>query len=138
MNVPALLSAARARTRIRFAYASVTFLAAVVAAQRPLPKPTAPPRIVPHPGAIQMAVPPPPTPQPAGCGRAMPPMTPAQQAAHEFEQSSRRGQELSQSVQRVVSELAWHKNLDVAAKAATAQGKPIVWVQALGEIRGVT
>ncbi len=138
MNVPALLSAVRARTPVRFAYASVTLLAAAVTAQRPLPRPPAPPGLGLVSAGLRMAVPPPPAPQPAACGRALPPMTPAEQAAQEFERSSRSGQELSRSVQRVVTELAWHKKLDVAAKAATAQGKPIVWVQALGDIRGVT
>jgi hypothetical protein len=76
--------------------------------------------------------------QPAGCGAATPQLSPAETAARTFQQSARRGQEHARGVDRVLKDLKWHKNLADAAKVAQREGKPIVWVQALGDIRGVT
>lgn len=64
--------------------------------------------------------------------------SPAQLAAQEFQQSARKGSQVSAAVQRVLREVTWHRKLDEAADVARRHGKPIVWVQALGEIRGLT
>ena len=65
-------------------------------------------------------------------------LTAAERAAEEFQQTCRHGQKESAQVRRVLVEMTWHKKLAEAAKVATTQHKPIVWVQALGDIRGFT
>jgi hypothetical protein len=76
-------------------------------------------------------------PMPTACG-ARQPLSPAEIAAREFEQSARKGHEVSAGLQRVLKEITWHRQLADAQKVARAQNKPIVWVQALGDLRGLT
>jgi hypothetical protein len=59
-------------------------------------------------------------------------------AAREFQQSRVAGRELSRAVTRVTRELDWHKKLSIAAKEAQQSGKPIVWIHALGDLKGFT
>ncbi len=47
----------------------------------------------------------------------------------------KRGRDLKKSVERVVK-LGWRKSLGEARAHSAATGKPILWVQSLGEIGG--
>ena len=58
--------------------------------------------------------------------------------ADEFQRLELPGAKVRAGVRKVVSAFTWHRDLDQAASVARAQGKPIVWVQALGELRGLT
>ncbi|MCA8941783.1 MAG: hypothetical protein KDB80_04420 [Planctomycetes bacterium] len=46
------------------------------------------------------------------------------------------GVDLSRSVKRVVTELEWHKRLSTAQIEAQKTGKPILWLQLLGDLDG--
>jgi hypothetical protein len=59
-------------------------------------------------------------------------------AARAFQDSQVRGTEVRAAVKRTLGTLQWHRDLDSAARAARELERPIVWVQALGEIRGFT
>ena len=45
------------------------------------------------------------------------------------------GKQLAANVKRL-KELEWHKALDQATEAAEANGKPILWLQTLGDLTG--
>jgi hypothetical protein len=46
------------------------------------------------------------------------------------------GEEVEQNVRRLTGELRWHSTLTSALIAGRAAGKPVVWIQALGDIDG--
>ena len=48
------------------------------------------------------------------------------------------GRDLKRAVGKVVRELDWKQTLRSAQKQAVKTGKPIVWIQALGDLRGYT
>ena len=60
----------------------------------------------------------------------------AEQEARAFCAPQLSGQKLAKAVSHVAKELAWQTSLEAAAKLARAQGKPIVWIQALGTLKG--
>jgi len=47
-----------------------------------------------------------------------------------------KGPELEANAEKLATELAWQTDLDVACQAAKAAGKPVLWIQALGELDG--
>jgi len=55
-----------------------------------------------------------------------------------FDQLQVPGNEVRAGVRRALTELTWHRTLAQATSAARLEGKPIVWVQALGDLRGLT
>ena len=48
------------------------------------------------------------------------------------------GRDLQRAVGKVVKELDWKSTLRSAQREAMKTGKPIVWIQALGDLRGYT
>ena len=44
---------------------------------------------------------------------------------------------LDERVERLTTELTWHESLEAAQVEAKKENKPILWVQALGELRGM-
>ena len=46
-------------------------------------------------------------------------------------------EELAKRVAKVQDSLAWHSDLDEAREAAIQSNKPILWVQALGDLSGL-
>ena len=48
------------------------------------------------------------------------------------------GRDVRRAVTRLVRDLDWHDDLDAALEDAAAAGKPVLWIQALGELDGYT
>lgn len=48
------------------------------------------------------------------------------------------GRDLKRAVEKVTEELKWHKKLSSAQQAAKQTGKPILWLQLLGDLDGYT
>ena len=46
------------------------------------------------------------------------------------------GKEVAKATRRLIETLTWHHDLEGAKAAATTEGKPILWIQALGELDG--
>lgn len=44
--------------------------------------------------------------------------------------------EVYRNVRKLTTELKWHSRLKTATKEANKNGKPILWIQALGELNG--
>lgn len=59
-------------------------------------------------------------------------------AAEQFSGLHLRGKALRKDLVMVTRGLRWHKLLPAATKQARAEDKPIVWIQALGDIKGFT
>jgi hypothetical protein len=127
--------------------------AGVLHAQRgvapPLTPPPSPPHLLPvvpvdHPAyaAQPLARPDPesarPAPAPASGGApgAEPAPDPAEVLAQQFLQKRIAGRDLKKAVARVTKDLDWKKTLFDAKAAAVARGRPILLVQALGDIDG--
>lgn len=64
--------------------------------------------------------------------------TEAQVAARQFRGPQVQGRRLLKAVTKVTKQLAWHDDLEEAAAEAAESGKPIFWVQALGDLKGYT
>jgi hypothetical protein len=47
------------------------------------------------------------------------------------------GNEVRPAVEKLAQELDWHDSLQSAQRVAKRTGKPIVWIQALGDLTGV-
>lgn len=47
------------------------------------------------------------------------------------------GDDLNQNIERVTEALTWHDELDEARRAAVEANKPILYVQALGDLSGL-
>lgn len=47
------------------------------------------------------------------------------------------GDDLTGNIERVTSELTWHDDLDEARQAAIEANKPILYIQALGDLSGL-
>ncbi len=92
-----------------------------------------------------------PTPVSDGSSRPLTPVSPtldsvsadpeekarALKAAREFRAMKLPGKEAATAVRRLLT-LRWHKKLRDAAYKARADNKPILWIQALGDLRGYT
>lgn len=59
-------------------------------------------------------------------------------AASRYRRHRMEGAAVEKAVRRLASELRWHDSLDAALAAARASAKPVLWVQALGELTGYT
>lgn len=46
------------------------------------------------------------------------------------------GDEVEQNVRRLTKEMRWHKTLGAALASGRRQSKPVVWIQALGDLDG--
>lgn len=44
------------------------------------------------------------------------------------------GSDVAKSTARVLSELTWHRELDAGLATASAQAKPMVWIQMVGDL----
>ena len=64
--------------------------------------------------------------------------TSAQGAANKFKNMVLPGREAYPRVKAMVKRLNWTGNLGVAVERARKQNKPILWIQALGDIKGYT
>ena len=56
--------------------------------------------------------------------------------ARSFRQLRIPGEEVARNVKRLRKELRWHKTLGGALASGRSSGKPILWVQALGDLGG--
>lgn len=56
----------------------------------------------------------------------------------QFRSVQLKGSQLKKAVDRVAKELNWHKHLSNARLEAVKSGKPILWVQMLGDLTGHT
>ena len=65
-------------------------------------------------------------------------LTEAQQEARQFRRPQVSGRRLARAVNKLTRELKWHRKLEDAAAAAEETGKPILWIQLLGDLRGRT
>lgn len=61
---------------------------------------------------------------------------PAAAAAAEFQQVRVAGRALKDAVRRVVDGLDWYEDLDDALAAGAAAGRPVLWLDALGDLEG--
>ena len=64
--------------------------------------------------------------------------TAAQQQARAFRSTQLRGRKLSKAVNKVTKQLNWHSKLDRALEAAAETSKPVLWINALGKLKGYT
>ena len=71
---------------------------------------------------------------PAGPGCPAP--DPAEERARAFLEKRIAGRDLRKSVDRVLKGLRWHERIDDAKAEAAARGRPLLWIQALGEVDG--
>lgn len=46
------------------------------------------------------------------------------------------GDEVESNVRTLLRKLRWHSSLSGALQSARAKGKPVVWIQALGDLNG--
>lgn len=60
------------------------------------------------------------------------------EAASEFRRLRLEPRDNYRRVKRVVRGLDWHDDLDDALEEAAATGRPLVWIQALGDVNGFT
>ena len=59
-------------------------------------------------------------------------------AADRFLQVRVPGSEVRARTDRLMNELTWHRGLREAARLAQKTDKPILWIQVLGSLRGLT
>ena len=57
-------------------------------------------------------------------------------AARRFRKLRVEGDELAQNTAKLTSELHWHDDLAAAREESRQSGKPVLWIQALGELDG--
>ena len=60
----------------------------------------------------------------------------ASMGARSFNRLTVSGEEVAKNVKRLTKEMHWHKSLASALAAGRQQGKPVVWIQALGDLKG--
>ncbi len=65
-------------------------------------------------------------------------LTEAEKAARQFRGPRVKGRRLARAINKLTRELKWHRKLEDAAAAAAEAGKPILWIQLLGDLRGRT
>jgi hypothetical protein len=114
--------------------AAAPMAAAAAPMQRAEPPP--PPRLAPPP---QTTAPSEQRSQPtADCGPAVreKDLTPEDKEARAFRVPQSRGKDLAKAVGKVTKELVWQGSLADAQKLAAKEGKPILWIQALGTLKG--
>jgi len=148
MNQPARLAAVFAATLVP-GFASAQMAIRALPAPAPMPPhamPVTPPPVEPMTWAavaLQTAAPAPAA-MPAAKGAkgaedgatAAPPVDPEIVAARAFQQTKVAGRDLKASVGRVLGGLDWRDDLLDARATAAATGKPILWIQSLGDLDG--
>ncbi len=60
----------------------------------------------------------------------------AKGAARKFRQLEVAGDQVSENVKRLTDELKWHKTLGGALQTARSSKKPLLWIHALGDLKG--
>ena len=60
----------------------------------------------------------------------------AAQSAQNYRRVKYEGKVVRVNVRKLVKELTWHKNLDAAIAASKVSKKPVLLVQALGDLKG--
>ena len=60
----------------------------------------------------------------------------AKMSAGSFRKLTVPGTEVAKNVKRLTTELRWHKSLSGALAEGRSKGKPVVWIQALGDLKG--
>lgn len=70
--------------------------------------------------------------------RPAPARQPEAEAAAAFQRQQIKGKELAKRIDKVIKSLHWHEQLVDALAAAAADGKPVLWIQALGDVDGFT
>ena len=60
----------------------------------------------------------------------------ATMSAGSFRKLTVPGEEVARNVKRLTTELRWHKSLSGALAEGRSKGKPVVWIQALGDLKG--
>lgn len=78
---------------------------------------------------------------PSGGDRATPrkdTRTPEQRQAQQFRRLRVPGKQVLRAVHTLKRQLTWHGRLQGAVRTAKQADKPIVWIQALGNLRGYT
>lgn len=63
---------------------------------------------------------------------------PEMAAARSFRGFKLPGEELAPNLEKLVTELAWHDSVEAALAAAKKAGKPVLWIQALGDLDAFT
>jgi hypothetical protein len=139
------------RRHLRFPVAILFGGALAAQAHMPPPPPQPPPQHLPlipppveHPAYAAQPLMNPPSPTvatptaPKGGGMNEPEKTPAEVAAEEFRKKQVKGAELKKAVDKVLKGLHWYDKLADAKAAAAAAGKPVLWIQALGDVNGFT
>lgn len=56
--------------------------------------------------------------------------------ARKFRRLKVSGEQVAKNVRKLTKELKWYKNLGSALAAGRREGKPVVWIQALGDLDG--
>jgi hypothetical protein len=64
--------------------------------------------------------------------------TPAEVEARAFRGPRLEGGALQRAIRKVTKALDWHDDFDEALAAGREQGRPVVWIQALGDLQGFT
>ncbi len=59
-----------------------------------------------------------------------------ERSARSFRRLQVPGEEVAQNVRKLTKELHWHKTLASALAAGRTKGRPVLWIQALGDIDG--
>ena len=134
--------------RIAFAATALTLLAPLAAQLRPMPGMPMVPPPVPHPalgaqpwfnnpGGDRSTSTPESEPAAPAANGAMPGNKPKPAAPPEETMGAKlEGKELKKAVVKVNKSLKWFDNLQDARAQSAATGKPILWLQALGDIDG--
>ena len=60
----------------------------------------------------------------------------ASRSAHGFRHAEIPGERVAENVAKLTSRLRWHGSLGSALRSGRQQDKPIVWIQALGDLTG--
>ena len=69
---------------------------------------------------------------------AIPDDVAAHERASEFRGHRIAGRELDDNVDKLLEQIEWHEKLASALTAAQQTGKPVVWIQMLGDLDGYT
>ncbi len=75
-------------------------------------------------------------------GQSQPRLRPPQPArgqkleAWSFRRLTVPGEEVAKNVKRLTTELRWHRTVGSALAAGRSSGKPVLWIQALGDLKG--
>lgn len=60
----------------------------------------------------------------------------AEMSPRTFKRMTVPGEQVEANVKRLTTRLRWHKHLGAALAEGKAKKKPVVWIQALGDLKG--